>query len=48
MRVWKAMSKGGTGHAVEKKICAEIRNCSQEGGEKKMMGSDWDMGGDGN
>lgn len=48
LRVWKAMSKGGTGLAFEKRICVKIRNCSQEGGEKKMMRNKRNLGGDGN
>lgn len=50
--MWEATNKGGTGFAVEKKrtrmICAKIRNCSQEGGEKNEMGIKRNMGGDGN
>lgn len=33
---------------LEKKNCAKIGNCSQEGGEKNDMGKNWNMGGDGN
>lgn len=47
LRVWKAMNKGGTGLAFEKNICAKIRNCSQEGGEEKMMRNKRNLGGDG-
>lgn len=42
------MNKGGTGLAFEKKVCAKIRNPSQEGGEKKIMRNKRNLGGDGN
>lgn len=48
LRVWKAMNKGGTRLAFEKRICVKIKNCSQEGGEKKMMRNKRNLGGDRN